>query len=498
MSRVRRGTHRRGSPEPGHVALVAVAVAYAATVLVRTSMTMPLAWDEAVYASQVAGDVPAAHFSAHRSRGMSLLLAPVATVTAAVPPLRLFLAVLSGVLLYGAFRPWLRIFGAGGVRAHAYLPAVAAGLFGTLWITVLYGSMAYPNLWLAFALTAGVGLAMRPATGPGTAGGLLIAFAAASLLRPTDATAVAGLLLAAGLLVPRWRRPLPLAAVAGGVAVGWAAWAVEGYARFGGPQQRWRSGAGAVDEGGWTWNLHRHLAALDGPYLLCTGPRMCQDVSLAAAAWWLVLPVLLGLGLVAAIRATPGWQDGPAGPLAATTACGLAAAAPYLLLIDHVAPRFLLPAYSLLAPVAAYGLVWLVDRRRVWARGLATGAVLALLAGHVLVQQDLLGRTRDHQEETTAVTATRAGYLRDVAGVATPCLVVGEGALEHGYLLRCRAHPATGATLAEHEQRITEAVSRGEAVVVRLRKDAPVPGFLAGWRKVRLPGDEDHLAYLPS
>ena len=41
-------------------------------------------------------------------------------------------------------------------------------------------------------------------------------------------------------------------------------------------------------------------------------------------------------------------------------ACGLCVAAQYLFMIDYAAPRFLLPAYALLAIPAADGLAFLV------------------------------------------------------------------------------------------------------------------------------------------
>src|SRR5690606_37035310 len=108
------------------------------------------------YASQVPGGAPATMFSAPRARGMTLLLSPVLLVTDSFFVVRSYLAVLSGVLMYAGFAPWLAIGRQVGAR-FAYLAPIAAGCFATLWTTQLYGNMAYPNLWLAFALVAGVG-----------------------------------------------------------------------------------------------------------------------------------------------------------------------------------------------------------------------------------------------------------------------------------------------------------------------------------------------------
>jgi hypothetical protein len=46
--------------------------------------------------------------------------------------------------------------------------------------------------------------------------------------------------------------------------------------------------------------------------------------------------------------------------------------------------------------------------------------------------------------------------------------------------------PALGAALA-----------RGDDVVVRMRADLEVPEFMAGWRRVELPGSSSSVAYLP-
>jgi len=118
-----------------------------------------------VYASQVAGEAHATRFTAHRARGMTLLLAPIMSVTEWVFAFRIYLSVLAGALMYLAFRPWLAVFGRVGGR-YAYVPAVAAAAFAGLWVTVLYGTMAYPNVWLAFTLVAGVGCYCRAVLEP--------------------------------------------------------------------------------------------------------------------------------------------------------------------------------------------------------------------------------------------------------------------------------------------------------------------------------------------
>jgi hypothetical protein len=48
-----------------------------------------------------------------------------------------------------------------------------------------------------------------------------------------------------------------------------------------------------------------------------------------------------------------------------------------------------------------------------------------------------------------------AAYLREMHGVVAPCLIVGEGAIQEGYLLRCLSLPATGDTIAPLEYEIS-------------------------------------------
>jgi hypothetical protein len=474
-----------------------VAVLFVITVLAATSLSMALGYDEAVYASQVTPDVPAAPFSAHRARGMSWLLWPVAALTAAAPAIRVYLALLSGLFLYAAFRPWLGLYATAG-GALRFVPAVAAGLFATLWPTVLHGVLVLPNLWLAFALAAGVGHTCRLVRSPPAGNGwwwIVAAFAAAALLRPTDATIAAAPVVLALLLGRRARRARrarllrALAAVVTGLAVGWVTWAVEAFARFGDPVTRLRAGADTVG-GGLTWNLPGHLAALGGP---CPPAGACPPVQWPVAAWWLALPVLVGIGLVAAARARL------LGSTATATACAVAVAVPYLVLVDvAAATRLLLPSYALLAPAVATGLCWLVGRRTGRTRAVAATAVTVLVAAHVAGQQEALGRARADLVRQAETTTAQASFLRSSQGVTPPCLIVGEGVMQQGYLLRCRPVRATEANLAHREDEMSAALARGEHVVVRIHRDAALPGFMAGWQQVRLPGDGSYVAYRPS
>jgi hypothetical protein len=481
-------------PAPAHALLIAVSAGYCLLILVGTPQSMSLTFDEVVYASQLSVDTPAAEFAAHRSRGMSLLVAPVVMVTEWVLALRVYLTLISGLLMYLAFRPWLAAFGRAGDRFR-YVPAVAAGCFATLWMAVLFGNMIYPNLWLGFLLVAGVGYFGRavleppPARGPVV--GVLVAFALASLIRPSDALAAAGPLLVAAVVVRRWRRFWPAGAVVAGLLVGWGAWIGEAFARFGGPVERLRASS-ASTSGGLVNSLPANLGTVDGPRLLCRPASTCAGVDPIAAAWWVLLPVLVVAALVVAARTR--WLG--AGALATVSA--VAFAAPYLLLLDFTSPRFLLPAYGLLAIPVAGLLVWLTGLGDRSAQALITTAVVGALLLHVVVQQDVLQTAATRMENTYDRYPRLAEFLREEQGVQPPCLVWGAGAIPLSYLLKCRSERETGGDApSEGDPAITAALARGDTVLVRMGADQDPPRFMAGWRRVELPGNRAFVAYLP-
>ena len=89
--------------------IVAAGVAFAAAQLAFVSPRMGLSWDETVYVSQVSGHAPAAYFDPARSRGVPLLVAPVAAVTGSVAVLRVYLSVASGFGLTLALWIWRRL-----------------------------------------------------------------------------------------------------------------------------------------------------------------------------------------------------------------------------------------------------------------------------------------------------------------------------------------------------------------------------------------------------
>lgn len=93
--------------------------------------------------------------------------------------------------------------------------------------------------------------------------------------------------------------------------------------------------------------------------------------------------------------------------VAVPTAVALFLALPYLLMIGYAAPRFLLPAYALLAIPVALCLTQLIAACRT--RPLALSALCAALAAHLALQFTIAGgaaaRSRADRVAFTAVAA---------------------------------------------------------------------------------------------
>ncbi|MFD4247437.1 hypothetical protein ACFWP3_38515 [Streptomyces sp. NPDC058525] len=477
-----------GSADAGRrralVLLAPVAAAYAVAQLLLVVPGTGLGWDETVYVSQVARDAPAAFFSAPRARGITLLVAPVQMLTPSVTALRIYLALLSSAALLLSLWAWRRLL-------PAPVLALAGALLAGLWPTVFYGPQAMPNLWVAFGALLAVGCFLRAARDPGdrlALAGVGAGIALAALMRPSDAV---WLVLPLACFVPAvrgGRRPALLAALGAGALLGGAEWAVEAELRYGGLLARLHR-AGEIQGGlGWHPAFGDHLRALGGR-TLC---RPC-DVPWSepvTALWWLALPLLTAGGLVAAYRA------GRLRLILVPTVTALSLAAPYLLLVGYAAPRFLLPAYALLAlPVALC-----LARLYTWARSrpLALGVLCLALAAHLALQlavtATLGARGRANR---TAFAAVVAELHRQ--GVRPPCVVSGWEAPRVAFLAGCASRQVYGG----HDGSITPdglaALARTRPAVVLVPAATPPPPWARGWRPLPLPdfpGLRGRLAYL--
>ncbi|MEV0025927.1 hypothetical protein AB0H45_27605 [Streptomyces atroolivaceus] len=453
--------------------LAAVAGIFAAVQLTLVVPGSGLAWDETVYVSQVGGNAPPAFFSAPRARGISYLVAPAAALTTSTTALRIYLALLSAAALLVALRIWRKV-----------LPTpvlVGAGaLFAGLWPTLFYGPAAMPNLWCALGALAAAGWvvrAMRGATGPAETLGAGTAVALVALMRPADGFWLALPLALAVVLVPGRRLPGLCAALAGGLVAGCLPWAAEAYARYGGLRARLHR-AGEIQGGlGWNFAVDDHVRALAGR-TLC---RPCEIAweSPVTAAWWVALPLLTAGGIAVARRA------GRGDAALVATATGVSMAVPYLFLVEYAAPRFLLPAYALLAVPVAEHVVHLFARA--WrARARAGRAALTLaLAAHLAVQLSVLSHVVRTSHSTSAEFAAVADALNRL-GVRAPCVVSGDHAVPIAYYAGCSSRQTRGHDASITPEALRALARRVPTAVLVAEGDKP-PLVTGGSQAVPLP-----------
>ncbi|GAB2757969.1 hypothetical protein [Streptomyces bullii] len=422
--------------------LAAVAGLFTLAQLLLVRPVLGLGWDEVVYVSQVGEQAPAAFFSAPRARGVSLLVAPVASWSTSTPLLRVYLAVLSGLALYLALRAWRGLF-------PTRVLAVAGALFASLWMTLFYGPQAMPNYWVAVGALICVGCFLRYLSDPTARAALWGAGAGAMLMawmRPTDAVWVTVPLLALALLRRHGRLLLALVV---GLAAGAVEWVIEAYVGHGGLTQRLHDASEIQGGLGWQFAVDDQLRSLGGRALCrpCTGSMPHPLVTL----WWFALPLLAALGLAVAVRA------GRTARTLLPLACAATAAVPYLFMIGYAAPRFLMPAYALLAIPVADALWHLVRTPGGRWRPVVATVVAVGLAGHLAVQLVVLDRAVDRNTDSRRDWARTAAELHRL-GVRPPCLITGHEAIPIGYYAGC----ASGAT-AGHNENTTPAEIQGTA-----------------------------------
>ncbi|MFD9498058.1 hypothetical protein [Streptomyces sp. NPDC060035] len=455
--------------------LITLAVVF---VVVQLAVVVPgsgLAWDETVYVSQVGGNAPPAFFSAPRARGISYLVAPAAALTTSTTVLRIYLALLSAAALVVALWIWRKVL-------PTPVLVCAGALFAGLWPTLFYGSMAMPNLWCALGALAAAGWVVRAVHGAGGRAELVgagTAVALVALMRPADGVWLTLPLVLAAVVVPGRRRPDMCAALVVGLLVGCAPWVVEAYAHYGGVRARLHRASDI--QGGLGWNL-----AVDDQVRSLEGRTLCRPCGIpfarpGTAVWWAAVPVLTVWGTVVARRAGRGTVA-----LVATATAG-SAAVPYLFLIEYAAPRFLLPAYALLAVPVAECVIHLFTRARARDPRRRVGVtVLALvLAGHLAVQLQVLSRVAASSHSTSADYAAVAGALNRL-GVRPPCVVSGEQAVPIAYYAGCSSRQTSGHDASIAPGAIRAAARRMPVAVLVTGRTEP-PAYARGWRSVPLP-----------
>ncbi|MFI1356549.1 hypothetical protein ACH4TV_23665 [Streptomyces sp. NPDC020898] len=452
--------------------LLAVAAAFTLAQLALVVRGVGLGWDETVYVSQVGPQAPAAFFSAPRARGITFLVAPVAAWTTSTEALRGYLALLSGAGLFVALWVWRKLL-------PAAVLAVAGALFASLWITVFYGPQAMPNLWVALGALTAVGCFLRTARDPGdrrALTGLGAGVALAALMRPTDAVWLALPLTVAALRARNRRRTLLLAVIVGSAALGCAEWIIEAYVAHGGLGTRLRRASEIQGHLGWYFSVDDHARALGGR-TLC---RPC-DGSLrhpVSALWFLALPLVVAVGVRGAARTRH------RAPVLLAAAVGATLAVPYLFTVGYAAPRFLLPAYALLALPTAYGLVraCALPRRR---RPAVIALVTAGLAVHLAVQYLALDGVTGRARATAAANARVAAELR-AQGVRPPCVLTGDDAIRVAFLMGCASRQPTGHDASTTPEALADAGAR-QPVAILLSGGQRVPSYGRFWRPLDLP-----------
>jgi hypothetical protein len=468
-----------GSRAVWPLAVVAALFTLAQLVLVRPGMG--LGWDETVYVSQFAAQAPPAFFSAPRARGVSLLVAPIASWSTSTELLRVYLAVLSGLGLYLALRVWRRMFPVGVL-------AIAGALFATLWVTLYYGPQAMPNYWVALGALITVGCFLRARADRLDRAALWGVVAGAALMawmRPTDAVWVTLPLLVLVAAGRRWRLAL---AVVGGLAAGGVQWVIEAYVSYGGLGQRLSDGSDIQGGLGWNFAVDDQMRGLIGRTLCrpCGGPLPHPVIT----AWWFVLPLLAVVGLVVAVRARR--TERTLLPLA----CATTAALPYLFLIGYAAPRFLLPAYLLLAIPVADALLHLVTGPGGRWRPVAAAVVALGLAGHLAVQFVVLDRTVDRTTADRRDWARTADELHRL-GVRPPCLLTGFEAIPIAYYTGCSSASIGGHNANADRAEILDTARRIPTAVL-LRPGATPPRYAREWAPHRSAGVDLRIAPAPA
>ena len=371
---------------------------------------------------------------------------------------RLFLMVTSAAAVTLVFKLWIPVIGLAA--------PIAAFLFSFTWLSLFNGSVVMPNLWAA---VLGVGVAacvVRRLEGGTLTYALLAAgmLGAMALVRPTEATVVAGAIGVYVIVVRRtsWRLVLGLGV---GLVLGWLPWIIEMSIRFGGFRNALRA---ANSQGHLTVvPITDHLLAYLG---FTYGRAKLPAVGLPTAGllWWGLLVVLAAIALRRRV-------DAPARAVALlATLTTLALAVEYIVLVSFIASRFLLPAYAFAAIPAAIGLRSLL-RGGLPARALGVVVVVAMVPWAVW-QGQVAGRVEARESKGGRRFVAAGLLLRDLAD-GQPCSFVSPGAYPQIHLASgCVGGPLTFPPRPTRAQ--WEAVGRGDEVFMILpsaaRGDSPL------------------------
>jgi hypothetical protein len=487
------------SPNPGpthrvrvwwgwQIGLGLVALGLALVHILVVGLDRPLGWDEAVLYTQVVPDVPSVFMEPHRTRGVSLLVAPIAVFDPSMVVLRSYLVVAAAIGLFAAFATWFRTIGGAAV--------LAAALFASFWVTFFYDAEVLPNLPTALLAVAAGGMVAEVVTTdevrrpvPYVLGAVFLVFA---LVRPPEA-ALTGLVLA--VLVLLYRRQVAVkvltpSAIGGAIGVG--AWFVEGYVRFGfSPRGTFASAAEYSVDGERFNQLPVYLASLEDR-LRCTASCLAERREAGIA--WEPPPArtsvfLLALALAALLAFVAGRQSRRPALVAS------AIAVPILALYGYSAGamnlRYLMPVYAVgfIAAAAGAGVLWRVLPRDRW--GVVARTTLLLPVAAVLVWQTAHGAPWAGEEGGARDRAAALGAAVQPYLDGGPCAigtVVNYPQVQ--YWTRCEATRIVSGGSGELQAPLGElasyvdlsaAAEEGHDVLAIVRADPPAEHPVASW-----------------
>jgi hypothetical protein len=408
--------------------LLVVSGAYLAAQILLFDETRYLEWDEAEYWARSSAQIANPEWLPHRALGVVWIISPVTLVGGSLVMLRWYLIVASTLAVGLAFSRWIRL---GGIVAP-----ISMAIFVSSWLALFYGSEMSPNLYVAAAAVGAVGsLATYATRNRGSDLIWLASFVAvAFMLRPSDAAVLCVALGLAALFVLKPAEILRTGfALLAGVAIGVAPWVIESYQYFGGPFERLEAASELVG-GGITFNVLEHLLIADGPLV---GPDRLRAVSVAVV---LVVAISGRIAVFGLGRS----ELRPA--VLVAFGIGVLMALPYLVYMEALAPRFLLPSMALMSIPIGMGLLGLLERHR----RLGVIAVGFLLVSSVWSASVALS-VHQHEFEyreimlatgTAMAERTDAGACHFLSMVAMPSIVVETGCEgQHLFVdqLRCQA-----------------------------------------------------------
>jgi hypothetical protein len=442
--------------------LAAVCVLFVLSEMIPALLKLPLGADEITYIARTSVRQSGVFLPPVHGHGVGLLAAPVTLLTTSLTALRIWMAVLSGLALFGSLLCWR------GLRP-AWVLAVAGLIFGSLAITELSGVQVYPDLWAAFGGLAITGLLLQAVERRmrGRVVLPLIAFAAMVivLMRPQNIIFMLAPTFVAPLIVRGWRQPRVLVAMIIGVAVGVVDWVAEAYLWFGGLGNRVTFAGQEPPPFKLNFSLIMQIKTMSGPWYCQPAPYgNCR----AGAAhplvylWWLAFFAVVAIGLYAAWRRS----SKASSVLAFGTAAWVGVL--YIAFVPFGAPRYFLPCWALLAIIAADGIEWLVTVPSPRKFGLAAAGVF-LLSGIVSQHVVLVAETANAAAARPFVQ--EASVLRR-EGVKPPCLIPSSPYV--GYYLGCIGGWTTepGSDLGSTTRWLL----------------ARTPGGLTGWKLIHVAG----------